>query len=244
MIIDVSNMIGKHKFKPESKVEKLLAEMDQNGIDKAVIFCYAECIDNESIARAIRTWPDRLIGLYTVNPWDDDSPAQLEAAIVSGGFKGLHMNPLRHGYMLCEHEVFYPLLDVCRKYQVPVWCYGAAEVFSSPVFFDRLASDYPDVNFIMGRMGLQYDNASAVAVGKKHRNVFLETSSSMDFNTYRALKTVGAEQVLLGTGTPEAGYFELELIKVKKAAKEFPGAEEKVLGLNAAGIFKIGEVTG
>lgn len=150
------------------------------------------------------------------------------------------MDPVRHGYMLCEREVFYPLLDLCRKYQVPVWCYGAAEVFSNPVFFEKIAGDYPDVNIIMGRMGLQYDNASAVAVGKRHKNVYLETSSSMDFNTLRAMKTAGIDQVLLGTGTPDAGYYELELVKVRKAAADFPGGDEKVLWKNAARIFRLG----
>ena len=152
------------------------------------------------------------------------------------------MDPVRHGYMLCEREVFYPLLDVCRKHQAPVWCYGAAEVFSNPVFFEQIAEDYPDVNIIMGRMGLQYDNASAVVVGKRHKNVFLETSSSMDFNTLRAMKTAGIDQVLLGTGTPDAGFYELELVKVRKAAVNFPDGEEKVLWKNAARIFRIGEV--
>lgn len=237
MIIDVSNIIGKHKFKEEIKAEDLLKEMDQAGIDKAVISCYAESGDNDSVYRAITEYPERFIGLYTVNPWKDSSAEELEDALANRGFKGLYMNPLRHGYMLCEHEVFYPLLDVCRKYNAVVWCYGAAEVFTSPVFFGGIAEDYPDVNIIMGRMGLQYDNASAVSVAKEHKNIYLETSSSMDFNTHRAMKTAGIDQVLLGTGTPDAGYYPLELLKVRNAAKNFEDGEEKVLWKNAARIF-------
>ena len=37
MIIDVSNTIGKHNFKPEITAESLLKQMDEAGIDKAVI---------------------------------------------------------------------------------------------------------------------------------------------------------------------------------------------------------------
>lgn len=239
MIIDVSNTIGKHKFKPEITVESLLKKMDAEGIDIAVINCYAECIDNDSVKAAFEKYPDRFIGLYTVNPWDDNSTEKLENALTNQGFKGLYMNPLRHGYMLCEHEVFYPLLQVCRKYQAPVWCYGAAEVFSAPVFFGQIAQDFPDVNIIMGRMGLQYDNASAVELGKKYKNIYLETSSSMDFNTHRAMKTAGINKVLMGTGTPEAGYYSLELCKVRNAAKNFEHGIEMVLWKNAARIFHI-----
>lgn len=241
MIIDVSNTVGKHRFKPEIKAESLLPQMDAAGVDMTVINCYAESLDNASVEEACRLHPDRFIGLYTVNPWREDAPAELEDALKNRGFRGLYMNPLRHGYILCEHQVFYPLLDVCKKYGVPVWCYGAAEVFSSPVFFGCIAEDYPDVNIIMGRMGLQYDNASAVAVAKSHKNIYLETSSSMDFNAHRAIKTAGAAQVLLGTGTPEAGYYPLEIEKVRNAAKDFPGAEELVLGANAARLFGVKE---
>lgn len=237
MIIDVSNIIGKHKFKAEITAESLLKQMDEAGITKAVISCYAESLDNDSVYQAITNYPDRFIGLYTVNPWDENSASELENALANKGFKGLYMNPLRHGYMLCEHQVFYPLLEVCRRHNAVVWCYGAAEVFCSPVFFSAIAEDFPDVNIIMGRMGLQYDNASAVVVAKNHKNIYLETSSSMDFNTHRAMKTAGIDKVLMGTGTPEAGYYPLELLKVRNAAKNFPDGEEKVLWKNAARLF-------
>lgn len=241
MIIDVSNIIGRHKFKEEITAEALLKQMDEAGIDKAVINCYAESLDNESIYRAITNYPDRFIGLYTVNPWRDDSAAELEDALANKGFRGLYMNPLRHGYMLCEHEVFYPLLDVCRKYKAVVWCHGSAETFCSPVFFSAIADDYPDVNIILGRQGLNYDNASAVVIAKKHPNIYLDTSASMDFNAHRAVKTAGIDKVLLGTGTPDAGYFPLELMKVRGAVKNYPGGEEKVLYQNAARIFGLME---
>lgn len=241
MIIDVSNTIGRHKFRKEITAGELLAQMDAAGIGKAVIHCYAESPDNDSVRSACRRYPERFIGLFTVNPWDDDSAERLEDALANQGFRGLYMNPLRHGYMLCEHEVFYPLLRVCEKHDAAVWCLGAAEVFSNPVFFNQIADDFPNVNFIMGRMGLQYDNASAVVIAKNHPNVYLETSATMDFNAHRAIKTSGADKVLFGTGTPDCGYFETELVKIRKAAAEFPGGAEKVLYGNAAKIFHLEE---
>jgi predicted TIM-barrel fold metal-dependent hydrolase len=47
-----------------------------------------------------------------------------------------------------------------------------------PVFFNAIADDFPDVNIIMGRMGLQYDNASAVVIAKNHSNIYLDTSAA------------------------------------------------------------------
>lgn len=239
MIIDVSNTIGRHKFKPEITAEELLRQMDVAGVDMAVIFCYPECLDNESVYRAIKAYPNRFIGLYTVNPWQDNAVEELEDAIKNKGFKGLYMHPLRHGYMLTERLVFYPLLDVCRKYGVPVWCYGSADVSNCPVLFNQMAEDYPDVNFIMGRMGQAYDTASAVEVAKRYPNVYLETAAGMDFHAHRAMKTAGIDKVMIGTGTPDCNYFELELAKVRNAAKNYPDGEEKVLWRNAARIFHV-----
>lgn len=241
MIIDVSNTIGRHKYKPTVTAESLLLQMDASGVNKAVINCYAESLDNESILQAMTSYPDRFIGLYTVNPWSSNPEYELEDALKNKGFKGLYLHPLRHGFMLCEHDVFYPLLEVCRKYGGAVWCYGAAEVFSSPVFFNEIAIDYPDVNIIMGRQGLQYDNASAVVIAKKHKNIYLETSSGMDFNTLRAIKVAGVEKVLFGTGTPECGYMDLELKKVRRALNDYPEGEERVLYKNAARVFNLAE---
>ena len=73
MIIDVSNTLGRHRFKPEIKAGDLLKEMDRNHIDMAVIHSYAESMDNRSVYQAMKDHPKRFIGLYTVNPWYEDS---------------------------------------------------------------------------------------------------------------------------------------------------------------------------
>lgn len=132
MIIDVSNTVGKHRFKPEIKAESLLPQMDAAGVDMAVINCYAESLDNASVEEACRLHPDRFIGLYTVNPWREDAPAELEDALKNRGFRGLYMNPLRHGYILCEHQVFYPLLDVCKSTACPSGATARQRSFPAP----------------------------------------------------------------------------------------------------------------
>lgn len=240
MIIDVTNTIGKHKYKKEIIITDLLEAMDKANVDMAVVHCHPEYDDNKSVEEAFTNYPDRIIGLYTVNPWEDEAPKKLEEAIKKG-FKGLYMNPVRHGYSLCEYKVFYPLIDICEKYNVPVMIYGAAEVFSAPIFFNQIAKDYPNVNIIMERMGLQYDNASAVEICKRFSNLYIETSASMDFNTFRVIKKCGVDKTLLGTGTPDSGYFELEMAKIQNATKSYEGGFEKICGLNAMKIFNIEE---
>lgn len=239
MLIDVSNKIGKHRFKQEITSKELIRQMDQAGVDIAVVSSYAESLDNESVLNAVKEFPDRFIGLYTVNPWNENAASEFELAL-SQGFKGLYMNPVRHGYILSEHSVFYPLLDICRKHSVPVWVYSLAEVYCCPVFLDEIAEEYSNVNFIMGGMGVNYDNASAIKVAKKHSNIYLESSRAVKMNIVRALQEVGPDRLMIGTGTPEVNFFELEIKKMERALKDYPSCvKEAVFYKTAAKLFNV-----
>ncbi len=238
MIIDIHNIIGHHKYKDFVSAESLIEQMDSAGVDKAVVFCYAESLDNAYIEEAMKKYPDRLIGLYTVNPWMDNAVEDLEDALTNRGFKGLRLDPVRHGYALNEHEIVYPLMKVCEKYDVPVWCYGAAEVFSTPILFEPMAVEFPTVNIILGVMGFTYDASSAAGVAERCKNIYLDTSGCMTSNVQRALKSAGPRNTVMGTATPEWGYFDLEIKKIKDSTKD-EEAVNLMLGGNAARIFKI-----
>ena len=239
MIIDVTNYVGKHKFKPEITAESLIEQMDRCGVDMAVIFCQAESLDNNSVQEAFEKYPNRFIGLYTVNPWHLNCETEFIQAITKRGFKGLHLDPCRSGFMLNEHGAFYPLMDICRKLKVPVWCYGAAEVFSNPILFEQVARDYPDVPIIMGLFGFMYDTTTAAGVAARCPNIYLETSASMQASMPRAYESAGVNRVLFGTGTPYTGYMDLEIKKIKHDLGHDPQALDLVLGGNAAKLFHV-----
>lgn len=238
MIIDIHNTIGHHKYKEFVPAESLIVQMDAAGVDKAVVFCYAESLDNAYVEQAAKKYPDRLIGLYTVNPWVDGAEEDLEDALKNRGFRGLRLDPVRHGFALSEHEIVYPLVKLCEKYRVPLFCYGGAEVFSTPILFEPIARDFPDVPIILGAMGFTYDASSAASVAQRCPNVYLDTSGCMTSNVTRALKNAGAARTVMGTATPEWGYFELEIQKIRDASSD-PETVAQVLGKNAARIFGI-----
>lgn len=238
MIIDIHNVIGHHKYKDFISSESLIGQMDKAGVDKAVVFCYAESLDNAYVGESIKKYPDRLIGLYTVNPWSDNACEELEDALKNRGFRGLRLDPVRHGFVLNEHQIVFPLMEICRKYDVPVWCYGGAEVFSAPILFEAIAEEFSDVDIILGAMGFTYDASSAASLAQRRKNIFLDTAGCMTSNVQRALKTAGPRNTLMGTGTPEWGYFELEIMKIRESTNDAE-AVSLMLGGNAARIFKI-----
>jgi predicted TIM-barrel fold metal-dependent hydrolase len=237
MIIDCNNNIGRRRGKPDVPVRELLRSLDRAEIDMAAAFCFPELLDNDYIFEAMHSHPDRIIGLYTVNPWEEDAAEKLRRAL-DRGFRGLRLEPVRHGYPINQMEIMAPILDVCSEYKIPVWVYGAAEIFCASILFRDLALQFPEVPLIIGYMGFNYEASSACNMAAKYKNIYLDSAGCMSYNMVRALTQAGPHKVLMGTGTPEVGYHELEVLKIREAVKD-DEAKRLVLGGNAERLFKI-----
>ncbi len=237
MIIDINNSIGKRRVKGVRSPEDLLKEMKEASVDIAVVSCFSELIDNDYVESAVNKYPDRLIGLYTVNPWDTKAEDNLEAGLAKG-FKGLRLDPIRHGFPVDYIELLSPLFKICEGYGVPVWIYGTADAFSSPILFKDIAETFPKVPVIIGYMGFNYEGSSAISMAKKYQNVYLDPTAAMNQKLMRALGSVGPSKLLLGSGTPDASYFHLEIEKFKSAINN-KEALEMVLCDNARRLFNI-----
>ena len=72
--------------------EMLLANMEWAGVDKAVLLqgpYYGEC--NQYALDAMRTYPDRLVGVAYLDPWDEKSRAAFDWIIEAVLFKGIKL---------------------------------------------------------------------------------------------------------------------------------------------------------
>jgi predicted TIM-barrel fold metal-dependent hydrolase len=237
MIIDINNTIGKRRLRPEVQASTLVKAMDQAGVDKAVAFCFAPVMDNESVLKAMKEYPHRLIGLYTANPWNEQAVDSFRRGL-DDGFQGLRLDPVRHGYAANELDLLAPLLEASLKAGKPVWIYGAAEVFSSPILFQELAECFPSLPIVMGHMGYSYEATSAMGVAQRNKNVYLDITGNMFANIERVVKAVPIDQILFGTGTPDFGTFESEMQKVKDATDNLE-YQRMILGENAARLYGI-----
>ena len=237
MIIDINNSIGRRRLREERSAESLIREMDEAKVDMAGVFCFSELNDNDYVLSAVNKYPDRLIGLITINPWDIDGDEKLKRGF-DMGFKGLRLDPLRHGFPMDYLELLDPLFKICREEKAPVWAYGTADDYSSPIIFQEMAEAFPEVPLIIGYMGFSYESSSAVNVAKRYENVYLDMTGAMGQNLKRAINTAGADKVLLGSGTPEASYFKLEIEKVKALVTDEKECN-KILGENSQRLFGI-----
>ena len=200
------------------------------GIDRTIVFAalssdYSSA--NVQVARIVQRLPRRLIGFAFVDCNRDAGRilSMVETAVRRWGFRGIKV----HGYdAMPTREV----CDAARTCQVPllVDVVGKAEVV------ELLASQYPDVNFIIPHLGSFKDDWQAqqrvVDQIVRFPNVYADTSGVRRFDyLVQAVSRAGARKLLFGSDGPWL-HPGLELQKIRLIG--LPAADEAlILGGNA-----------
>ena len=234
MIIDTNCIIFK-----EYTVNDLLKEMDKAGIDKAAVSLLPHSELYEDLVEGIRNNPGRLYGIYDVNPYDRDIEGKIIKAF-NEGFVGIRLNPLAYGFALDNMELLSPVLDICQKWEKGVWVYSTADVFCCPVLLKKAAERYPDVNFILGFMGFNYESNGAITIAQKYPNVYLDCTCAMYANLSGAISKTDGKKAVFGSGAGYASFAEIELKKIKQL-KLSADVEQNFLYGNAVKIFGLQE---
>jgi len=237
MIIDSHTHLGSFPmFNVSLNADEMVSIMNQYSIRKSVV----SALPNELTLNAVKQYPDKLVGLVWINPYDGDKAMKnIDKAINRWNFKGIKMHPLLDAY-LPDQEIVRPIMDQARKYQIPVLFHCGHPPWSLPWHFGNLADTYPDVTIILGHMGhghIVYINA-AIEVAEKHENILLETSAMpMQSKIKEAVAKVGEDKVMYGSDMP-FGHPAFEIKKVEVA-----GLTKKQLNLvleeNARKIFRL-----
>lgn len=168
-------------------LETLVEEMDANGVDRAL--CSAgPLIPNDDVVQAVQRYPDRLIGVASVNPWSVDGvmPAvhELRRLVTEHGFRGLKLEPFILDKLPTEAQ-WYPLYAACVELditlQIQVGGTGPSTYTSEtgrPGHIDRIAIDFPELRIVAGHIGWPWTE-EMIAVAAKHPNVYIDTSAHL-----------------------------------------------------------------
>jgi len=171
------------------------------GINRSVLFAafnsdYSAA--NREVARIVASRPDRFYGFVFVNP-DRDRGRVIEMVregVESFGFKGIkvHRQDGRITREVCE---------AARRFSIPVLYDVMGEV--APV--ELLATEYPDVSFIIPHLGSFGDDWAAQLATidqiTRHPNVHADTSGVRRFDLLeQALRRAGPRKILFGTDGP------------------------------------------
>ena len=210
-------------------LEKYLGRATRWGIHRSVLFGafhsdYA--VVNCKIARLIEHHTDRFYGLAFVHPQRDRGRifSMVEEAVAGFGFVGIkvHRNDASISREICE---------VARHFAVPV----LYDVMGEVSVCELLASEYPEVSFIIPHLGSFADDWKAQLAFidhlERHHNIYTDTSGVKRFDLLKdAVVRAGAAKVLFGSDGPWL-HPGLELQKIYELELSSP-EEQLVLGGN------------
>jgi predicted TIM-barrel fold metal-dependent hydrolase len=173
----------------------------------------------------------------------------LRKAVEEQGFKALMLHTSDDSYTLKDRSVINPLIEEASRLRIPVMfnAMDASWASCTPSMVADVAVDYPDVTFVIGRMGFGGVNgwpgspAELLPAMKKAPNTVTETASVFNSKFIQdTIDAVGVDRVLMGSNAP---YFPLELSKITviKNLNKMTGKQKaQVAGGNLARLLKIG----
>lgn len=190
----------------------LLDSMNQHGIDA----CWLQPVATKpKQVDSINQWmmdirSDRCVTFGAFHPGYADLPSLIRR-LAQNGFPGIKIHPEYHEISPL-HESLFPMYEAVIEANRIILFHagldiGIPTINSSPAQFAELSERFPDLVMILAHMGgfKQWEEVRKHLVG---RNVFLDTSYSLDFlsdEEFVALvRSHGIEQILFGTDSPWA----------------------------------------
>jgi hypothetical protein len=199
------------------------------GIERTVLFAafhsdYA--VANRAVARIVRSRPDRFCGFAFVHAVRDRGRVEpmVREAVVRHGFRGLKVH--RH-----DAPISREICEVARAWSLPV----LYDVMGRVAQVELLATEYPEVDFIIPHLGSFADDWAAqlcfIGLLERHPNVYTDTSGVRRFALLGlALERAGAGKILFGSDGPWL-HPGVELAKVRALGLP-PSDERRMLGGN------------
>ncbi len=231
--------------------EKLLALMDNQGVDYAVVLAEIAplttgLVKNEFIIDFCEK-RNRLIPFACLDPVTDaDPPKTLSRLVEDRGMKGLKLlPPYQHFYP--NDKKFHPLYAKAQELDVPVVFHTGSSVFTNaklkfgnPLYLDDLAVDFPDLTIVQAHGGRPFWYDIAFFLARRHRNVYIDISGLPPKNLLRyfpELEKIG-DKVIFGSDWPGVASVKANVEAIQKLPLG-SGTKRKILGENAVRLLKL-----
>jgi predicted TIM-barrel fold metal-dependent hydrolase len=153
---------------------------------------------NQQVARIVNSRPDRFYGFAFVHPERDRGrvSAMIKVAVERYKFVGIKI----HRY---DARITREICEVARAFSLPVLYDVMGEVSVS----ELLATEYPDVHFIIPHLGSFADDWKAQQAFidhlVRHPNIYTDTSGIRRFDLLeQAVRRAGARKILFGSDGP------------------------------------------
>ena len=219
---DMRNIIGAvaQRFKPQypdqlinGTIDRLIGEMDEAGIDKTILLALDAGLAfqsplsardyNDYVAEIAKRFPDRIVGFAGIDPRrGKEAVVELERC-ADIGLRGLKLWTLTGFYP--DDEQYYPLYERAAELGLPIVVHtgtgppGTYLKYCRPIYVDKVAVDFPQIQFIMAHLGMPWVD-EAVAIVIKNENVFVDISQWQVFAKTPFVLCQALTQLKMGCG--------------------------------------------
>ncbi len=208
MIIDAHVHVGvSTAYNFSANADDLLRLADENGIDKLFVTDFTALVHdmregNDTLGKAIRRHPDRLLGYVSIPTMNFDNGAleEIDRCVHEYGMRGIKI----YSYPmipLVRPSVF-PVLERAASHRMPILAHSTGEEC------EVMASRVPEAFLMMAHSGntalARGDWLRAVQAAERNPSLLLETASSAVNNgsLEYTISRIGAERVIFGTDMP------------------------------------------
>jgi predicted TIM-barrel fold metal-dependent hydrolase len=238
---------------------KLLARMDEDGIDRVGLINYVSP-DVMGFTDEANPWmiryasadPSRLLAFGSVHPRFSADVAGDTARVIDAGARALKVHPPHQVFRANAYQDALPALAdlyrVAEQAGVPVTIHtgtsvfpGARSRFGDPMDVDDVAVDFPKLTILLAHGGRPIWMEAAFFVVRRHPHVFLEVSGippAKLLDYFPRLEEL-ADKTIWGTDWPSPGIKSMRAnVDAFMALPLAAATKEKILSGNAKRIWR------
>jgi predicted TIM-barrel fold metal-dependent hydrolase len=169
-------------------VEDFIPQLDEMGVEKAVIFNLDEetasgipGLPNDYYADIVKKYPDRFIGIAGIDPLKGMDAVREIRRSYDLGLRGVAIRPFM-AEIPPHHPKMYPIYSTCVELDMPIWFHLSINYSTNtmeverPIYLDIVASDFPELKMIAGHGGWPWVN-EMVAVAWRNPNIYIDIAS-------------------------------------------------------------------
>ncbi len=222
--------------------QDIVSAQQRNGVTATIVQPWPGALPSsraahDDIAAFARSRPGRIFGMASVNPHNGlvAAVAEIRRCVQELGFVAVKCHTIGHALNPNGGDA-QAIFKTASELGIPVMIHIATFgiPFSAPGHLIPLAKRYPELKLIAAHMGAATLSGDVVWIAEDHPNIYLETSWAMGPDIAWAVKTLGADRVMMGSDHPVN--LPVEIAKVQ--ALDLTDAEkELVLGGTAAAVF-------
>jgi len=200
----------------EIPLDATIQAMDAAGVRRGLLCAWwgpqGPLIPNDTVAECVRRFPDRLVGIASVDLYRPmEAVRELRRCVRELGFRGLRILPWLWN-LPPDDRRYYPLYAQCIELGIP-FCLQVGHTGplcpsepGRPIpYLDHVALEFPELTIVAGHIGYPW-TAEMVALATKYPNVYIDTSaykvSRYPRDLIEYLQGHGRRKVLFGSNHP------------------------------------------